>query len=113
VVEDVVMPGLRVAVASAVVMILKQHGGIEMANVIKARHMAWCSISRRIEIHPENAVTVMKEGPADAQGRGQGRLANDMSGGEAEAGTRTGEREPKIAIVTVTGIVTGGAKAAG
>lgn len=78
------------AVASAVVMILKPHGGTGMTRVMKIHHMDWCSITGVIETHPESIVTAMKGVPANVQGQGQGHLANDMSGGEAIAGTRTG-----------------------
>jgi len=78
-------------VASAVVMILKQHGGIGVATlVMKVHHMEWYSISGLIETHPESTVTAMKGVPANVQGQGQGHLANDVNGGEAIAGTRTG-----------------------
>jgi len=84
------MAELRVAVALAVVMILKPHAGTGMVRVIGAHRTAWYSTSRLTGTHPEGTVTAMKGDPADAQGQGQGRLVNDVSGGEAIAGTRTG-----------------------
>ena len=86
------MARLRVAVALAVVMISKQQAGTGMVRVIGAHRMAWFSTSGRIGIHPESTVTAMKGDPANVQGQGQGRLVNDVSGGEARAGTRTGAR---------------------
>jgi hypothetical protein len=84
------MAELRVAVALAVVMILKPHAGTGMVRVIAAHRMAWYSTSSLTGTHPEGTATATKGDPADAQGQGQGRLVNDMSGGEAIAGTRTG-----------------------
>jgi len=71
-------------------MILKQHGGTGVARVMKVHHMEWYSISGLIETHPESTVTATKGVPANVQGQGQGHLPNDVSGGEAIAGTRTG-----------------------
>jgi hypothetical protein len=79
-----------VAVASAVVMILKPHGGFGVTRVMKIHHMEWYSITGLIETHPESIVTATKGVPENVQGQGQGRLANDVNGGEAIAGTRTG-----------------------
>ena len=84
------MAELRVAVALAVVMILKSHAGTGMDRMIGAHPMAWYSTSRPTGTHPESTVTAMKGDLADAQGQGQNRLANDVSGGEAIAGMRTG-----------------------
>ena len=71
-------------------MILKQHEGTGMALVMKVHHLEWYSISGMIETHPESTVTAMKGVPVDIQGQGPGHLTNDVSGGEAIAGTRTG-----------------------
>ena len=100
----------EVAVALAVVMILKRHGstGITMAGVIEARRMRWYSISRMLRIHPEGAATVTNGGRTDVQG--QGRLAKEGSGGAAEAGTWDDRGGPQKATVTVTDFVTDGAK---
>ena len=78
------------AVASAVVMILKPHGGTGVTRVMKVHHMEWYLITGLIETHPESTVTAMKEVPANVRGQGQGHLANDVTGGEAIAETRTG-----------------------
>jgi hypothetical protein len=82
------MAELRVAVALAVVMILKPLAGTGMVRMIGTHRMAWYSTTRLTGTHPEGTVTAMKGDPADAQG--QGRLVHDVSGGEAVAGTRTG-----------------------
>jgi hypothetical protein len=106
------MPGLLVAVASAVLMISRQHVGTEMARAIVAHHMGWYSISGTLRIRPESAVTATNGDPANVQGRGRGHLGKDRSKGEAKAGTLGGGTGPRVAIVTVTGtaFVTGGAK---
>jgi hypothetical protein len=81
--EDVVM---RVAVALAVVMILKPHAGTGMVPVIGTHRMAWYSTSK---LTPKTIATAMKGDLGDAPG--QGHLVNDVArGGEAVAGTRTG-----------------------
>jgi len=87
----------EVAVALAVVMILKPRGstGMAMAGAIEVRRMRWYSISG---IHPEGTVTVTNEGHADV--RGQGRLMKEGSGGVAEAGTWGDGGGPQTAIVT-------------
>jgi hypothetical protein len=101
----------EVAVASAVVMILKLHGstGMAMAGVIEARRMRCYSISGMLRIHLEGTVTATNGGRADVQG--QGRLANEGSAGAAEAGTWDDRGGPQTAIgtVTETDFVTGGA----
>ena len=99
----------EVAVVSAVVMILKPHGGtgMTMAGAIEARHMRWYSISGLPRIHPEGTMTVTNGGRADVQGRG--RLAKEGNIGVAEAGTWDDRGGPQTAIVTVTDFVTGGA----
>jgi hypothetical protein len=113
--RDAGMP--EVAVASAVVRILKPHGGtgMMMTGVIEAGRMRWYSISGMLRIHPEGTVTATKGGHAGVQG--QGRLAIEGSVGAAEAGTWDDRGGPQTAIVTVTGteteaetdFVTGGA----
>jgi hypothetical protein len=101
----------EVAVASAVVMILKPHGstGMMMAGVIEAGRMRWYSISGILRIHPECTVTATNGGRADVQG--QGRLTKEGSIGAAEAGTWDDRGGPQTAIgtVTETDFVTGGA----
>jgi len=84
------MEGLRVAVALAVVMILKLQGDIGVVTATGAHRMAWYSTSQLIGTRPESTVTAMKGSPADVQARGQGRLANDVTGGEVKAETPTG-----------------------
>lgn len=100
-------PGL-VAVALAVLMVWKRHESTEKARAIGVHHMGWYSISGMLRIHREGTVTAMNGGLADVQG--QGPLAKDRSEDEAKAGTWGGRAGPQAAIVTVTGIVTGGAK---
>lgn len=101
----------EVAVASAVVMILKPRGstGIMMAGVIEAHRTRWYSISGTLRIHLEGTVTVTNGGRADVQG--QSRLAKEGSVGAAEAGTWDDRGGPQTAIgtVTETDFVTGGA----
>jgi hypothetical protein len=99
------MPGVQVAVASAVVMILRRHVGTEMARATGAHRMGWYSISGMLGIPLESAVTVTSGVPANVQDQGQGHLGQERSDGEAKAGTLGGG-----AIVTVTDIVTDGAK---
>jgi hypothetical protein len=107
--RDAGMP--EVAVASAVVMILKPHGstGITRAGVIEARRTRWYSISGTLRIHLEGTVTVTNGGHANVQG--QGRLTKEGSVGAAEAGTWDDRGGPQTAIGTVreTDFVTGGA----
>jgi hypothetical protein len=98
-------------VASAVVMILKQHRstGMMMTGAIEARRMRWYSISGMLRIHPEGTVTVTNGGRAEVQG--QGHLTKEGSVGAAEAGTWDDRGGPQTAIgsVSVTDFVTGGA----
>jgi hypothetical protein len=98
----------EVAVASAVVMILKPHEstGMMMAGAIEASRMRWYSISGVLRIHPEGTVTGTNGGRASVQGRC--RLAKGGSVGAAEAGTWD-DKGGQTAIVTVTDFVTGGA----
>jgi hypothetical protein len=85
-----VIPGVQVAVASAVVMILRRRVSTEMARLMAgatgAHRMGWYSISGMLGIPPESTVTVTNGGPANAQGQDQGHLGQDRSKGEAKAG---------------------------
>jgi len=93
------------AVASAVVMILKLHEntGMAMAGAIEARRMRCYSISGM----PEGTATVTNGERANVQG--QSRLAKEGSVGAAEAGTWDDRGGPQTAIGTGTDFVTGGA----
>ena len=97
-----------VAVASAVLMVLRRHESTEKGREIGVHHMGWYSISGTLRIHHEGTMTVTNGGLADVQG--QGPLAKGRSEDEAKVGTWGGRAGPQAAIVTVTGFVTGGAK---
>ena len=99
----------EVAVASAVVMILRPHEstGMTMAGAIEASRMRWYSTAGMPRIHLEGTVIATNGGLANV--RGQGRLTKEGSVGAAEAGMWDDKGGPQTAIGTVTDFVTGGA----
>ena len=104
------MPGLLVAVASAVLMISRRHVSTEMARTIVTHHMGWYSTSGTLRVRPESTVTATNGDPANVQGRGRSHPTKDGSEGGAKAGTLGGGTGPRAATVTVTDFVTDGAK---
>ena len=81
------MPGRLVAVASAVLMILRRLASTEMARTIVKHHMGWYSTFKTRGTRPESTVTARNGDPANVQGLGRGLPAKDRNAGEAKAGT--------------------------
>ncbi len=95
-----------VAVASAVVMIWKQHIDTGMVGAPGALRTGWCSILRMTP-GSGSTVTTTNEGLADVQGRGRPMTAENAGEAAAEIMMEnTGTGQPGIAIVTVTVTVT-------